>query len=318
MSKGENYHERDNDGRARARMDFKTEILSLNEENHVVTMRMTPEPRRYDRVEKDDQTFFLDRYLGYLISEEDMNRAMKEQMSGLPLYALSPTIDSAPNYAASRRLVIGSELNGEPYTPPSEQAIQHREIDPQTNRKWLAFVSVDICSSSALRRSNRSEFEQVYAIFLRELGTVVGQFHGALLKTTGDGFIAYIDHPAFTRQSDNIVDLGLSFLVVVRDSINPALSEVGLPNLSIRVGADCGHADVRQITIPTTGYSDLDIASDALNRAVKIEQGADVNEFRIGRGLYELLHIDWLERAEEVEFDGTEVGIPDYKTYRMR
>lgn len=61
----------------------------------------------------------------------------------------------------------------------------------------------------------------------------------------------------------------------------------------------------------------MEIASDALNRAVKIQESAEANQLRIGRDLYELIHVQWLERAEEVAFDGQSVGIPGYKTYKV-
>jgi hypothetical protein len=49
----------------------------------------------------------------------------------------------------------------------------------------------------------------------------------------------------------------------------------------------------------------------------KIEKSGDPNEFRIGRRLYELIHVKWLERATEVSFEGANVGIPGYKVYRV-
>lgn len=106
-------------------------------------------------------------------------------------------------------------------------------------------------------------------------------------------------------------------LLVLRDSINPALLETGLPELHVRIGADTGAATLRNIEVPTTGYSDTEIASDALNRAVKIQESAGRSEFRIGRDLYELVHVQWLERAHEVPFDGSVVGVPGYKVYRV-
>jgi hypothetical protein len=66
-----------------------------------------------------------------------------------------------------------------------------------------------------------------------------------------------------------------------------------------------------------TGFTTREVASNALNLAVKIEESAGSGEFLIGRNLYELIHVQWLERAEEVTFDGESVGIPGYKTYRI-
>jgi class 3 adenylate cyclase len=123
---------------------------------------------------------------------------------------------------------------------------------------------------------------------------------------------------SFTSLCDAAIDMGLSLLVVLRDSVNPALEEVGQGPLKIRIGADYGPAQIRQLEVPATGFSQSEVASDALNRAVKVEQTCGENEFRIGRRLYELVHVQWLERAQEMEFDGASVGIPGYKTYRMR
>ena len=66
-----------------------------------------------------------------------------------------------------------------------------------------------------------------------------------------------------------------------------------------------------------TGFSDTEVGSDALNRAVKIQESAGLNEFRIGRDLYELIHVKWLERAREVPFDGSSIGAPEYRVYRV-
>ena len=91
-----------------------------------------------------------------------------------------------------------------------------------------------------------------------------------------------------------------------------------MPILKIRVGADYGPAMKRKVIVPTTGYEAEEIASDALNRAVKLEQSANPGEFVIGRALYELIHVQWLARCEEIEFDSSEVGVTDYQAYVVR
>lgn len=299
------------------RVDFSTKVVRLDDAQGIVYLRMIPDPRRYDQLERDGEEYYLDKYFDYLIRAKDLFEQCQQQATGLPVHYLSSSIKSAPEYAQSRKAALQSELEGQGYSPPGERAAPHTDLVGGLERRWLVFLSVDICGGTALRRTDPSSFERAYAIFLRELGTVVGQFNGSILKTTGDGFIAFIDHPSFTQQSDHAVDMGLTFLVMLQTSINPALQGAGLPALAIRVGADCGAADIRHIDVPTTGYSSPEIASDALNRAVKIEQSADENEFRIGRQLYELLHVQWLERAEEAPFESASVGIANYKAYRM-
>ena len=114
------------------------------------------------------------------------------------------------------------------------------------------------------------------------------------------------------------VDLGLSLLTLLNRSINPALEADSLSPFQIRIGGDCGEASFRKVSIQPTGFSDIEVASDALNRAVKIQESCAFNEFRIGYMLYRLVHVQWLERGTKVEFEGNVVGIDGYPVYRMK
>ncbi|PNW97366.1 MULTISPECIES: adenylate/guanylate cyclase domain-containing protein [Burkholderia] len=295
------------------RFDFEIETLQASSDDRTARIRAKPSPRRYIEVEIDGARYYRDKYLNTLISLEQMAQAME----GLPIYSLTPSIDSTPTYADRRMAIVENQLNGGEYVPPEEVATPHSDFRREAASN-IAFLSVDICGSTAYRRKDARGFDRAYEVFIRELGTLVGHFHGAILKTTGDGFIAYIDHPSFTSQCDNAVDLGLSLISFSIRTLNPALKSAGLKPLSIRVGADYGVASTRTIEVPSTNYRNVEVSSDALNRAVKIEESCKPNQFRIGRELYELVHVQWLERAEEVPFDGSSVGIEGYKVYKVR
>lgn len=296
------------------RIDFVSKIISVNEETMIVKFRMEPDPRRYDKIDQNGQSIYVDKYLQMEFTLETL---MDGFQPGVPGYSLLPTVGSITKYADSRLSALEHELNGGEYQLPEEKAVAHSPLAAEENKE-LGFISVDICGATALRKNNALSFDQSYNIFIRELGTVVGQFNGTILKTKGDGFIAFIDHPSYTNLCDAVIDMGLSIIHVLHQSINPALQKAGLPLFNVRVGADYGDAVVRQMHVPTTGYLSNDVASDALNRAVKIEETCEVNEFRIGRALYELVHVQWLERATEMAFDGLTVGLSDYKTYRIQ
>lgn len=298
-------------------MDFQTEFVPVDKDNGLYQVRMRPDPRRYDRTEHEGKPHYFDKYLRVLIPQDLILGEGARQLAGLPIYLLSPSIKSTPEYAAARKGALKTELQGGSYSPPPEKALEHRSAISDLTPRDLVFLSVDICRGSALRRSDRAKFDQAYKIFVRELGTIVGQFSGSIYKATGDGFIAYIDHPGFTTRSDQAVDLGLSLLAILHRSVNPCLRDAGLPELNVRIGADTGKVDFREVVVPMTGFSDIEIASDALNRAVKIQESAPKNRFRIGRDLYELVHVQWLERGTEVSFDGSVFGMPGYRVYEV-
>jgi class 3 adenylate cyclase len=297
----------------RCRMDFLSETVPEGDDPRRLTIRMTPDPRRYVAVTVDGKTWYRDKYFHHHVSLDDFVKAM----SGIPVYYLASSIDSAPQYAIARKEALDRELATGEYSAPPEKAAPHHPLESDLRTRAVSFLSVDICGATAMRRTDPKGFDSAHKLFIQELGTVVGQFNGAIMKSTGDGFIAYVDHPSFTSLCDQTIDLGLSLLVVQRNSINPALEGAGVKPLHIRVGAEYGEAQFRSIFVPPTGFSTPEVASDALNRAVKIQESCEFGQFRIGLGLYELIHVQWLERATEVAFDGESVGIPGYKTYQM-
>lgn len=313
----QDWRDKDEAGKVRARFDFEFEPIQSDEATRTMTLRVQPDRRRYSVVYVEGERHYLDKFLKTIVPESAVGQMIAAQFGRLPVIYNPPSIESARKYASVRQGAIAAELRGGSYVVPPEKARPQSQLSPDAGERFLTFLSVDICGSSGLRRGDPDAFERAYDVFLRELATSVGHFHGSILKTTGDGFIAFIDSEGFTTQCDNTVDLGLTFLAVLHGSVNPVLEAAGLPTLSIRVGADCGAARLRQIVVPATGFEVLEVASDALNRAVKIEQSAAPNELRIGRGLYELVHVQWLERCKEVDFDSQEVGIDGYQVYRV-
>jgi class 3 adenylate cyclase len=295
------------------RMDFLSEFVPVENDPQKYTSRVTPDPRRYEVVTVGGETLYRDKYLHRLFTLEDFARSMR----GVPIYHFAPSIRSTPQYAIARKDALDQELATGEYSAPLEKAAPHRSLESDLRPREVSFLSVDICGATAMRKVDSKGFDKAHKLFMQELGTLVGQFNGGIMKTTGDGFIAFVDHPAFTSLCDQTVDLGLSLLVMLRKSINPALEGAGLKPLRVRIGADYGEAQFRSIVIPPTGFSTPEVASDALNRAVKIQESCVPGQFRIGRALYELVHVKWLERATEVAFDGESVGIPGYRTYVM-
>lgn len=300
------------------RMDFTVETQVVDEARGFVQLVMRPDPRRYESFKDDAGTHYVDKFLRILIPADVMVEAMTRQMEGLPVYSLEPSIESAMDYATERGAAISDELLSGSYVRPTQQSRPHVPFAQNPDARDVVFLSIDIVGSSAMRAAQAAEFDRTYGIVFREFASTIGQFHGSVLKATGDGCIAFIDHPSFNSTCDAAADLGLSLLVLLRDAVNPALEAAGLRPVQVRIGADFGLAQVREIEVPATGFVEREVASDALNRAVKIEQSCAPNEFRVGYDLYSLMHVKWLERGEAVDFDGQSVGRIGYNVYRLR
>jgi len=306
-----------NTDREPRRLDFTVEYKNLNEETGYVEAIMQPNTRRYHEVNHKDELHLLDIYTKELIPKKSFFEQMSNSTHGLPIYQLSPNIESTKQYAANRNEALKNEFKSGKYIAPSENAMKHLEVSDFSGEKWIGFLAIDIVGSTKLSVEYNEKYAKAYKIFMREIGTLFGMFNASIFKHTGDGFIAYMDHPSFTRIADNLVDLGCSIIQILFEGINPILVKNNLPKLSVRVGAECGFSKINQVIIPETGFKSIDIMSDAINRSVKIESSSEVNGFAIGQALYRTLHIDWLERCTQIEFDSKKVGLKKYNVYKL-
>lgn len=295
------------------RMDLLVEYGERDPVTGAVAVRFLPDPRRYELRETDGRKLYVDRFTNVAFAVETVVEAFERRGAPVPMHSLPPLIDSARAYAAGRLTALRSELAGGPPQPAQPQPRSSHPFVHQVDRD-VAFVSVDVVGATAMRMGDPISFDRSFEILVRELGTVVGHFSGSVLKATGDGFIAYVDQETILAR-DNAVDMALSMLALMREAVNPALEGAGLPPLQIRVGADQGPARIRTIPLPT-GFAFADVVSDALNRAVKLQEGAPPGGLLIGESLRDQLHVGWMERAEPVDVGiAAAVGLPGYRSF---
>lgn len=289
------------------RFDLVLEKQVLDEESRTFRAIVKPHPDRYKKLEGEKNLFF-DKYLNELIPFEEF----AEQIAGLPIFASDRTIDSTEEYATIRRAAISREVSGGVHEPPINISQSSKPLSIASVEKRLGFISIDIVGSTALRLEDSAKFDRSLEFFVKEIGNLAAVMGASVLKTTGDGLILFVDHPSFNVQTDTVNDFICSIIPFNSLSLSPALLEADLLAFSLRVGADYGPAIVKEQVVPATGFRQLDVASDALNRAVKIERTASVNEVRVGWHLYRLSHVQWLKSAEEIDTTGMALG-----TYRV-
>lgn len=300
---------------AMQRFDFIREIGEVDAHGNAKTMVLRPDPRRYDRIEDDGRTIFVDRYTRIGVAFETIVEGFKNS-SDLKSFFLSPRIENTIEYAADRLDALRHEIKTGEHVPPAQQPVSHRPLDLPEERP-VTFISLDVCGATRMRADDPKGFDRAFGLAFQELASAVGQFHGSIYKPTGDGFIAYIDHPSVTAR-DSAVDLGLTLLALLDKSLNPALVEMGVEPLSVRVGADHGPARMRSLRSAATGFSHDEVVSDALNRTVKLQEAAEPGTLLIGEALRQQLHVGWLERCTEVDTGiAHAVGIPGYKCFRI-
>lgn len=154
----------------------------------------------------------------------------------------------------------------------------------------LVIMYADLVGSTKMSMTLPAEkLVTIIRAFSHELSSVIENYEGFVLKYVGDAVIAFFPF-GFNRYLtyDKSVECGKSMIDVLRDGINPILSKLDYPELSVKVGIDEGENVVVQY-----GYdqsSPIDILGYGMNVAAKITSLTDSDKVSVGENVYKLLH----------------------------
>jgi class 3 adenylate cyclase len=149
------------------------------------------------------------------------------------------------------------------------------------------------------------------------MSEIIPEFHGHVLKYTGDGLIAYFPEPSFITKNDLAIDCALTVKRLVYDGLNPILESEGYPRLDIRIGLDSGEAVIITVGSQKTKRH-KDIIGTVVSIAAKIQSLGRPGDILLGDVTERNLHTMWREICEEVELgEGWPYKTKDGKPYKV-
>jgi class 3 adenylate cyclase len=157
----------------------------------------------------------------------------------------------------------------------------------------------------------------IISSFSQEMGFVIKNHGGYVLKYVGDAVIGYfVTHDSPLVAADNAVNCAKSMISVIEKGINPILNQYDYPDLSVKIGMDFG-----ENTIVRYGddkiKSHVDILGPGMSIAAKITNLARPNQILIGEDVYEKLHPTLKQSFKEVEWHGNEWDYRDRETGKI-
>jgi class 3 adenylate cyclase len=281
------------------RFDAEIEFQEYDEVAGVVSFAIRPNPDRYESVDRDGRQWLYDRYDAVYIPLEVLE-SLAAQMSDTFKAPLNPTIADAASYTLSRiehiqRMLSETSTSYSGPHSPSEEILQR--IGPRQHE--FVFVSVDVIGSTARWTSGVSEqvTAKVIGVLQNELTSIVPCFHGSVLNTTGDGFIAYFPAPNFIIKNDLAFDCALTMIRLVVQAINPTLVNNEIDPIEIRIGIESGNAHVQTVGNSEAGQK-LDILGSVPSLAAKIQSCAPPMGIGIGETAERNLHSSWRRQID--------------------
>jgi len=167
----------------------------------------------------------------------------------------------------------------------------------------MAVLYVDLVGSTTMTLELPiDKFAIIISSFAQEMGSVIMDYDGHILKFVGDAVIGYfVAQNNQLLTADNAVNCAKSMIDVINKGINPILNQYGYPELMAKIGIDFG-----QNTIVRYGTnkdeSHVDLLGPSMNIASKIQNYAKPNQILIGGDIYEKLHPNIQKNFQKIKY----------------
>ena len=138
----------------------------------------------------------------------------------------------------NRTMGDGIQLN---MSTEESKKMLRRHVNSNTN---LVIMFVDINDSTSMSLSlSENKFALILYTFAQEISIAISGYGGYVFKYEGDAVISLF--PAQFNQAkacENAVSCSKSILEIIREVINPAFRENGLPGITVKIGLAYGDA----------------------------------------------------------------------------
>ena len=288
---------------SRVRLDFKSRVISFNEQDRTFTSELTLDSERYEWQEHGGEKYLYDKFDNTLISEKNFKKLIS-QIPGKPIYAENKEVDDISTYIRVRcnllekRLLEQGEIELDTHEKDkSEQLLQ--QIG--NGRHGFVLMCVDIAKSTKLSTQlPLDQYAKMMGEVISEIGEISTKFHGQVLKNTGDGVIIYFSEPSFMLKNDLAIECALAIRQLVYHGINQILLKHDYPALGIRIGVDSGDAYVRMVgSLESKRHKD--ILGSTVNLATKIQSVGEPGDILIGEVTERNLHSSWRQMFSQID-----------------
>jgi adenylate cyclase len=183
----------------------------------------------------------------------------------------------------NRTMGDGIQLN---MSTEESKKMLRRHVNSNTN---LVIMFVDINDSTSMSLSlSENKFALLLYTFAQEISIAISGYGGYVFKYEGDAVISLF--PAQFNQAkacENAVSCSKSILEIIREVINPAFRENGLPAITVKIGLAYGGALV-VLYGKSLEKAHIDIIGSSISMASKIASVAKPNQVLVGELIYEI------------------------------
>lgn len=151
----------------------------------------------------------------------------------------------------------------------------------------VGFIDIVDSTQQAYKIKEFQKLAKFYAIFINSISTIIHQFDGKIVKSSGDGIFFYFPRTADPENQKALKEVFDCAVCMVNSNkaLNAELDQDNLPHIDYRISMDYGLTEIAL----SKNNTEVDLFGVVVNVCAKMNRLSKKNGIVIGENLYELL-----------------------------
>ncbi len=186
-----------------------------------------------------------------------------------------------------------------------------------TQQYCIGFIDIINSTQEAAKIKDPKKLRKYYSLFLNSMSTILTQYHGKIIKNSGDNLFFYFPKTSNLSNQQalqNVFDCSAS-MIKSNKPLNQELAEEDLPPINYRISMNYGLVEVAL----GSNNKEVDLFGSVVNECAKINSLSKSNGLVIGKNLHTLLINSTFSKEFEISeiklsLDGSSKNITSYYT----
>ena len=156
-----------------------------------------------------------------------------------------------------------------------------------TQQYCIGFIDIINSTQETAKIKDPKKLRKYYSLFLNSMSTILNQYHGKIIKNSGDNLFFYF--PKTSNLGDQLALQDVfdcsSSMIKSNKPLNQELAEENLPPINYRISMNYGLVEVAL----GSNNKEVDLFGSVVNECAKINSLSKSNGLVIGKNLHTLL-----------------------------
>ncbi len=188
-----------------------------------------------------------------------------------------------------------------------------------TQQYCIGFIDIINSTQETAKIKDPKKLRKYYSLFLNSMSTIINQYHGKIIKNSGDNLFFYFPKTSNLGNQQALQDVFDCSTSMIKSNkpLNQELAEEDLPPINYRISMNYGLVEVAL----GSNNKEVDLFGSVVNECAKINSLSKSNGLVIGKNLHTLLISSTFSKEFEISeiklsLDGVNKKVNSYYTIK--